>query len=882
MSSGNARRVAVIAIHGVGDHLPDEMAKAAGSMLESRRDRAGNIRYSNFEEDRVRINVGPVELSRTPVKTVKGKRVWGPLDAMRLSGKSVMSAAAAKMDSIDHVFMEGQLSGYQSKGPEDTYEFLRLEGVRKPEAAVLDKLVHVYDMFWSDLSGVGQAGLRIFGELYQLLFHLGSVGVNNVAAAAAFFRGKAGVAEKWDAFTEAQKRGAGVLALPIPFLNLVLLIVAAALFATAAIAKLTAAQQWVVAAVAVIAVIAAVWAYSLKKRGKFSGASFRAPLLVALAGSAIAAWKIESTDSLQGTPEIAQSIIAALVFGAGLFGAAKVVSAYEKRRPRASRAFWLTLLAVLVITVFSAYRSHPWFAQDRALTLLLRSAEVCFWLLTGAWFLFWALMILAGFFGHAAVNAVQSSKLPGISSETDRARRTNWTAQLTIGLPASMFLLVTFAAWSGLLHAALPLLRRAPALAPAELTKLDPSKKAGEIQLLIQLHCQPPDAKPPDTVCYSPLKGRSGVEPARSWAIEAFYEAGVGVIPMLLLLTGIAALIALYGVVPSIVAEVVSPPSWADPHKSRELGDWLDQGFSFMRTAGWCLYIGVFLFPPVMLLILAAIHFDSILPHIQFLLVQLAAVNIHVDAKWVKWAITAFENATTPFAETIGALVGGTAAGVLAFGGRLSKLALGLRTSVRVGLDVDNWLREHPHGTNPTARICARYVSLLRYIAQWRDENGQPYGALVIFAHSQGTVITADLLRFLHVEATPAAGGNAAYDPTLAGLRQMEIYLFTCGCPLRQLYGQRFPYIYGYAHTSPAGTEPEPADLGVTGWTNGYRTGDYIGRYLWRSTNQFTPGIPFVNGPRSEFAIGPGAHTHYWDKTGDAVADKLDELIARA
>jgi len=227
-------------------------------------------------------------------------------------------------------------------------------------------------------------------------------------------------------------------------------------------------------------------------------------------------------------------------------------------------------------------------------------------------------------------------------------------------------------------------------------------------------------------------------------------------------------------------------------------------------------------------------------------------------------------------------LVGGTAAGVLAFGGRLSKLALGLRTGVRVGLDVDNWLREHPRGVNPTARICARYVSLLRHIAQWRNEHNEGYDALVIFAHSQGTVITADLLRFLHVEATSAVGGYMTYDPSLAPLAEMKIYIFTVGCPLRQLYGLRFPYIYGYAHKSPAGLEPEPSDLGVTGWTNAYRTGGYIGRYLWRPDDQWTPGTVFVDGNRTEFAIGPGAHTHYWDKTGDRVAEALDAIIARA
>ena len=72
----------------------------------------------------------------------------------------------------------------------------------------------------------------------------------------------------------------------------------------------------------------------------------------------------------------------------------------------------------------------------------------------------------------------------------------------------------------------------------------------------------------------------------------------------------------------------------------------------------------------------------------------------------------------------MGALVAGGAVGALAFGGRLSKLSMGMRAGVRVALDVDNWLREHPSGTNPTARICARYVTLLRHIANWKDAGG--------------------------------------------------------------------------------------------------------------------------------------------------------------
>ena len=216
---------------------------------------------------------------------------------------------------------------------------------------------------------------------------------------------------------------------------------------------------------------------------------------------------------------------------------------------------------------------------------------------------------------------------------------------------------------------------------------------------------------------------------------------------------------------------------------------------------------------------------------------------------------------------------------------------------MRVARDVDNWLREHPRETNPTARICGRYVSLLRYIAQWKGEDGKGYDALIFFAHSQGTVITADLLRFLQVEAQ-LRGSYAAYDRTLAGLDKMQRHLFTMGCPLRQLYGLRFPYLYGYAPTKTgANLLPDPRSLGVREWVNAYRTGDYVGRYLWRphpwepvetvSFRTWDPpqGIPkniWSEDGRVEFSIGPGAHTHYWDSTAEPIAETLDVLIARA
>ncbi len=237
-------------------------------------------------------------------------------------------------------------------------------------------------------------------------------------------------------------------------------------------------------------------------------------------------------------------------------------------------------------------------------------------------------------------------------------------------------------------------------------------------------------------------------------------------------------------------------------------------------------------------------------------------------------------------------------------------------------LDVDNWLREDPRESNPTARICGRYVSLLRHISAWHDSDSErsQYDAMVIIAHSQGTVITADFLRFLHAERRLAHSKLQRYDPELEHLAEMPTYLFTMGCPLHQLYGLRFPYLYGWARNGVAETAlnsggpadihadeaPRPNRLGIKRWINAYRTGDYIGRYLWRGgadayrwdpvdpnhaghDREWDPpaGKPEkvsadAVGQRVEFSIGPGAHTHYWDHTGGLIAEVLDRMISKA
>jgi hypothetical protein len=209
--------------------------------------------------------------------------------------------------------------------------------------------------------------------------------------------------------------------------------------------------------------------------------------------------------------------------------------------------------------------------------------------------------------------------------------------------------------------------------------------------------------------------------------------------------------------------------------------------------------------------------------------------------------------------------------------GPFKGLALGLRAGLDVALDVITWLRLHPRDANPRGRICARYASLLREVERWRDpaDETRGYDAIVILAHSQGTIITADLLRYLRVKNQ---------SPSL------PIYFFTMGCPLRQLYSLRFPHLYGWARHHDdtwAGSEPLPSEINVALWVNAYRSGDYVGRYLWHPDDtsiMWSTGAVHVNvdHKKREFCIGAGAHTHYWDETAPEIAVELDRLVGLA
>jgi hypothetical protein len=203
---------------------------------------------------------------------------------------------------------------------------------------------------------------------------------------------------------------------------------------------------------------------------------------------------------------------------------------------------------------------------------------------------------------------------------------------------------------------------------------------------------------------------------------------------------------------------------------------------------------------------------------------------------------------------TAGALIAAALPVTIAFRFALPKAAT---TVLDIALDVSNWLQERPYSRNPRGRILFRYLALLREVSESRN-----YDRIVIVSHSQGTVITADLLRLIHqLRYWP---GNKRPRP--------EIALLTAGSPLRQLYAARFPQWYGWAIAA------DTKSMGIKVWVNIFRSGDYVGRNLWDTDPVKPENLVWTCQPQ-DVLLGMGAHTHYFDGTAAETRMIIDWMI---
>jgi hypothetical protein len=344
--------------------------------------------------------------------------------------------------------------------------------------------------------------------------------------------------------------------------------------------------------------------------------------------------------------------------------------------------------------------------------------------------------------------------------------------------------------------------------------------------------------------------------------------------PIVLLLLITALFLLILWLLPSVFTEM-KPPRGSDNASSRRMGAWLSRGLD-ATAIGFVLMWTAAFFLPVLFLIL---H------------------------EWKKSELNSLDSPTAAILQWLGLATGSLAI--------LASLAKSGSSVLGIILDVDNYLRTSPKEKTPRARIMERYVSLLRYLADDKEE-ARKYDRIVIFAHSLGALISGDLLLYLKSQGDTDLARLGLGRPGVSAATRIPLRLFTMGDPVRQFLNRMFPYLYEWVRSTPdnslkhlgslvatppntplAGT-PNPDRLGVEVWVNAYRSGDYIGRSLWldgwydRTAGagsgaypapiyiaQSAPGHP----PCEEMCIGAGAHQHYWDQSAPDIAEKLDALI---
>lgn len=875
LSSSDAERahdvqIALVAVHGVADQAPCATARSVADLLLGvSQDAAGAVEYGSFVEQPLRIEVrrlAPLpdaEMTRLPEPSSKPakREILGSEFAAHLERRGKRREGEAPQPSIDLQFTSAEIANYDAALDPPSYDSVCLSADRVAGTKAKRTRLDVYEMYWADLSRLGSGLLRIFGELYQLFFHLSSLGRNTVDLGAAAHPGSGA----WRIYRLLQRSCDWTLAVPIGILNLFLPLLVG-LFGLALVPE-QAVPIWATVIWALLGLLAAGALIYRRSRQPFLWW-----LAVQLAGFALGG-VVGHGYGLSPTLWLING--GALIVFALIWWLAQM---YDRRRPG---AFVASLVIMLVLGVSIQVRAAEAATGAQAVVqAVMYQVELVFLALVILWPALIGGQILTWLFGECLIWRAPDGRSLDPESPRRQVRRVVWTGRLGFALSTSLFLIVTLSVWAALLWVLLPAKPSDPAHADhaqdsqkpsawgqvlktpympsfdCRWTKADHSASGTEIPHVGRLNCQSPP------------------RPLDSYAEELLERSGGPLFKVFFLCTAFSFLMLIWAMIPSVAAEIAAPRD-GDSTASRRMGFWLDNGFRLARLAGSVLVSG--------------------------LLLALAVGGV---LSW-HYGPAAEPIGGSGLLKAAGLLLGGTTLSVVALGSRLGKLLVGLRPVLDIALDVDNWLRERPLNHNPKSRILARYSSLLRYIGARRDPDGGKYDAVVIVAHSQGTVISADLLRFLR-----AHPGRWPFDA------DTPVYLLTMGCPLRQLYGLRFPHLYAWSRyrleqseapldkretAIPSTRQPLPDELGVALWVNAYRSGDYVGRRLWirdddparwdpagatgdaiASDAPGPAGADVRHAHRIEFCLGPGAHTHYFDQTAQRVAQAIDQLIAIA
>lgn len=977
------KRTAIVAVHGVAYHEPGASANAMSELLLGLPEQRGAT-YGPFAAETIHIPLHPLSveplveppkggfLDRFRERTVYLTRAWRSAGGKRHLGNE-------KPDEISaNDFMRLILQDYRGNKGKDTkpkdqrdataYRTTRLEGKRAwtDDSGTDHALgVDVYEMYWADLSRPKQTILSFFQALYQLLFHLASL--SRLAISTSYENRDDW---RWRALDWTQGWAVRLLTLPIPILNVLLLISLLGALphvitsdSTAHIAAICGAGFLGLLIYAVLSP----WLPATKRPWTW----VLVPLAFMLALAAITALLLRFPI----TSPRAVLAFEVLLLGSDVYRRLAAGS-YDDVRDgtwETALGFWVPWMIAFIVLLFG----YPTIPVEQVTLWVVQSVIAALRL---SWILLFGFAFAALVFGSVSWRKIRRDEIrekKGDQNRSARARASVRTSRFALAMPTLGILIVTVALWSGLFvktagnngqygnsiavrlfgnsmpnlwsgPSCLPsflrdsvfldrknvkrYLEQSPAtftintsavssptsvdisatykgdehkailkVNPAALT-LDPpmvtggTPSTGTVTLrsplpasgaVVKLNSSNTDvatvpqsvtviqgSSTPALATANPPAGAIGqgssaatasLRPNDYFLALLIWSVTPGFLLELLLVASGLFLLVLWAL-PSISTETAPPVRSADS-PSRDLGEWLSRGLDSTKIVAGLNWGAAFVIP-----VLFAPFYGLVPPEwLQGL------------TGWMQTANHIFLGSTAFILEYVGVMAGSLA--ILASFAKSGSSILGII------LDVDNYLRTSPKDETPRARIMERYVSLLRYLSEYRDpKDGKPYDRVVIVAHSLGALISCDLFRFLKVQPD---------SPEIPPLR-----LFTMGNPLRQLLNRFFPYLYEWVNPLPdnslrplgkiAQTKPvirpeqlpDPNLLGVKCWLSAYRSGDYVGRSLWLDEwyGRDRPAAPVASGAvalplREEICIGAGAHQHYWDQSAPDIAEKLDDLI---
>lgn len=877
MTHNNPQKIAVVAVHGVSDQKPFESARAiANLLLDPTTNKKDNYRFFNerFFRIGVRLKASQNEASTQPEQDRRG--IWEKIQNWRSyflekrgdnirdrllrlfnddrvrrffpseRGDNIRDRLREELnstksfDDVNLDFTRDRLDKYDKS---TVYDSICLEGectTSKGETQETRK-VHIYEMHWADLSRLGTGFVHIFGELFQLLFHLSSLGRPIIDSTRIKIR-ETGIEipensksneqdrkklEKLKSSLDSQLQwwgrfqvGTGfAISLLIPILNLCLLIAA---FLSVPVAQISAEYLPITALISTGIILTILTLWGLKQFEQFE--QFEIPgILESILSIIVGAGGVYLLDLLVKANSWGYYHWITIVWGLLLIGICWIVliEPFDRYRPGTKTS--VAILGIPLIAWTLLYFLPNAASSPEGLTgVSLNLIEIIYLFLCVAWLIFNALYfftLLSGLFVYGKLNILREQTSRGFNRVRQILKDfvpTFVITQLSLVLPAVLFLFLTLTLW-------------------LSLASLSDS-------LLLE------------TEFYQPLifsHGREFIAYNFVKQLTLFSSASPISDPIPYFIGGIL-LIMVWFLLPAIWTDIRHPKHKHNRQErkaksSKKLGDSLTNGFS--------------------IIIFAITIFCVVVPALSL------GSNILTIFKIFKGTtLPELEQQVPMYLQVAVYILTASTTSLIAFGNRLENISLRIRSFLDTILDVDNYFRLHPQDDTPRARIFARYVSLLRYLYE------QSYDAIIIVSHSQGTVITADLLSWLSVDLDREL---EKYQPSPA------MYIFTMGSPLKQLYGYAFRDLYSWV--SEDSNKLSQRLPNVKEWVNTYRSGDYIGRYIWsgsKNKHLWRLNQPVIlDSPLArqlvikEYCIGVGGHTHYWNTNAPEIAKEIDRLI---